>query len=146
MASIIAVILVFMLIKHGMDTKAKHDGERLRLVEESLRQGGLDDKSREELMGTLTGRRPQQPWSARPVRVRSPHDVGFFLKFLAFIGWLGFCVGISFVIIVANFRDYEFLAVPATILSCSGFGLVTFPFVIRELNSPRRGIATEQRT
>jgi hypothetical protein len=145
--SIIAVIFVFVIIKHGMDTKAKQDRERLRLIEEALRQGNLDDKSREELMGTLTGRKPQpRPDRAPAPRPRSPHDVGFFLKFLAFIGWLGFCVGMSFVIVVANFREYEFLAIPATILSCSGFGLVTFPFVIRELNSPRRGIAAEQRT
>ena len=146
-ASIIAVIFVFVIIKHGMDNKAKHDRERLRLVEEALRQGNLDDRSRAELMGSLTGHnRPANPTPPPPPRVKSPHDVGFFLKFLAFLGWLSFCVGISFVIVANSFSGYyTSFAVPATILCCSGFGLVTYPFVIRELTSPRRDQAAEQR-
>jgi hypothetical protein len=142
--SIIAVIFIFVLIKHTMDTKAKQDRERLRLIEEALRSGNLDDRSREELMGTLTGRRQSAPKPHAPVMARNPNDVGFFMKFTAFIGWISFCIGISFFILCANSHNYEFLMVPATILGCAGFGLVTYPFVIRELNAPHRNPA-EQR-
>ncbi len=145
MTSIIITIFVFVIVKHAMDTKAKQDRERLRLIEEALRSGNLDDRSREELMGTLTGRKPTE--ASRPSgapTARNPDDVGFWMKVIAFVGWLAFCVGMSFVIICASSRGYEFLGVPAAVLSCGGFGLVTYPFVIRELNSPRRHPAQQR--
>lgn len=143
--SIILVIFVFVLIKHAMDTKAKQDRDRFRLIEEALRSGNLDDRSREELMGTLTGRKPAPPpQPTATAMARNPNDVGFLMKFIAFIGWLTFCIGISFVIICASSHGNDYLAVPATILSCAGFGLVTYPFVIRELNSPRRHPADQR--
>lgn len=141
--SIFLVIFGFIIVKHAMDTKAKHDRERLRLIEEALRAGNLDDRSRAELMGTLTGRKPEPRYQA-PNMKRNPDDAGFFLKLIAFVGWIGFCVGISFFILCMNNYRFEFLAVPATILSCAGFGLVTYPFVIRELNATRRNPAGQR--
>ena len=133
-------IFVFVLLKHGMDTKAKQDAEKLRVLEEALRSGGLDQQSKEDLMVSLTGR----PRTPPPRPVKSPQHVGFFLRFLAFIGWLGFCTGMAFVIIVTNFSGFDFLCLPATLLPCIGFGLVTFPFVLRELQSTSRRSETRE--
>jgi hypothetical protein len=139
----IIVIFAFIIVRHGMDTKAKQERERLRLIEEALRAGNLDDQSRALLMSTLTGRKPQ-PHQRAPATPRNPNDIGFFMKFTAFIGWISFCIGAAFFILCINSHQYEFLAVPGTILGCAGFGLVTYPFVIRELNSPRRNPAGQR--
>ncbi len=91
-------------------------------------------------MVSLTGRRPSTPPTPPPAasrRPRSPHEVGFFLKFLAFIGWLALCTGIAFVILAVNYHNSS-LRIPAALLTCIGFGLVTFPFVIRELQHKPR--------
>ena len=66
-----------------------------------------------------------------------PQSIGFILRFLAFLGWMSLCTGIAFVIIVANTGSSD-LEIPAAMLSLIGFGLVTFPFVIRELEGGRR--------
>ena len=67
-----------------------------------------------------------------------PNRVGFLMKLIAFVGWMSFCLGIAFVIVCNVSRYYHGLELPATILTCVGFGLVTYPFVIRELQAPRR--------
>ena len=140
-ATILAVIFVFVIIKHAMDAKAKQEKDRLRVIEEALRAGALDDTSKEDLLATLSGRRP----APRATAIRNPNDAGFFMKFVAFIGWMALCTGGGLAITGVNDRSYEELLVPAWILLCVGFGLVTYPFVIRELNSPRRSHA-EQRS
>ena len=144
----LATIFAFILIKHAMDTHAAHEQEKLRLLEEALRQGNMDEKSKEDLMESLTGRRPSSPPTpppAVPQRPRGPNEVGFFLKFLAFIGWLSLCTGIAFLILWANFNTRS-LEIPAVLLTCIGFGLVTFPFVIRELQFKPRPRNTDTDT
>ena len=77
---------------------------------------------------------------------RNPNDVGFFMKFVAFIGWITLCVGVSFVILCVNEPQLRLtLRSPRRSCPVLGFGLVTYPFVIRELNAPRRNPA-EQRS
>jgi hypothetical protein len=133
-------IFGFVLLKTWMDHRAKRDGEKLRVLEEALRIGGLDDAAKQELMQTLTGRRPAHRAPG------NPGEVGIVLKLLAFVGWLALCVGIAFVILVVNFRMPEELGIAAAVLPCVGFGLVTYPFVVRELQAtPRRHATNQQR-
>ena len=130
----IVPIFVFILIKTAMDNRAKSAREKLRVLEEALRAGNLDDQAKQDLMETLTGRNVK----ASPAPAPQPTQVGFLLKFIAFLGWTSLCLGVAFLILVNNFRGWEELEIAAVLLPCVGFGLVTYPFVIRELQSPQR--------
>lgn len=134
----IFIVLGFVLIKHWLDSRTKQASERLRVLEDALKRGNLDDVTREELVEALTGRRVKRSPAGVPMSVAN-NSSSVLMKIVAFVGWISFCLGMALVIVVNNTRGYPDLEVPATILSCVGFGLVTFPFVIRELqNSPRR--------
>ena len=135
----IVPIFVFVLIKSAMDNRAKSAQEKLRVLEEALRAGNLDEQAKQDLMETLTGRKSRAPVAA----ARPTAGVGFLLKFIAFVGWTSLCLGVAFLILVNNYRGWEDLEVVAVLLPCVGFGLVTYPFVIRELQSPPRQRAAD---
>ena len=71
----------------------------------------------------------------------APGQVSGFMKFILFVGWIGMLLGIAFAVIAANSRYGHDLELPAAILCCLGFGFVTYPFVVRELqNGGRRSV------
>jgi hypothetical protein len=146
----LVVIFAFVLIKHGMDTRARQQRDRMRLLEEALQNGDLDEHTRAELMEVLTGRYSGHSSRTPPVppvlppAYRDPNRVGFIMRAIAFLGWMSVCLGIAFAILCNISRYYHDLEIPATILTCVGFGLVSYPMVIRELQTPRRASAAPQ--
>ncbi|MCB9888473.1 MAG: hypothetical protein H6836_02765 [Planctomycetes bacterium] len=123
-----ATVFAFALIKHAVDVRAKQQSDRLRVLETALKTQNLDTETRGELLEALTGRRRSQDPAV-------PSPVGVFMKFVAFVGWLSLCIGIAFAILAAYTGKHGF-EIPATMLPCIGFGLVTYPFVVRELSAP----------
>lgn len=135
---LLLLIFAFVLTKQAMENRAKQERERLRLLEEALRHGDLDQKTREELAAVLTG---QARRDRNRDRQRHPAAAGagapgvsILHRLLAFGGWVSFCVGIAFLIAYGGHGDDEMLLTGA-LLSCLGFALVTYPFVIRELRA-----------
>ncbi len=135
MTTFFVVLFTFMLIKHAMDTRAKQQADKLKLIETAIKDGNLDAQAKEDLMVAFTGRRPSSPPRQQVQVVGTPYRVGGLVKFIAFIGWVALCVGIAFVILTLAFEERG-VEIPAVLLSCVGFGLVTYPFVIRELQAP----------
>ncbi len=140
------IVFGFILIKVWMDNRSKQAQERLRVIDDALKRGDLDEASRDEMVQALTGRRVKSrpvPQPQVPANPANPGAVGVLMKLVTFIGWMAFCVGMAFVIIVSSTHGYSDLELPATILSCAGFGMLTFPFVIRELQATPRRHASE---
>ena len=142
---VVLVSLTFGLVKHWMDGRAKRESERLRMLEEALKRGDLDDVTRDELVEALTGRRrtPEAPPTA--ARPASPDAIGWLLKLGTFVGWMALCLGVTFFLLTSTSNELQYLGLPGAILSCVGFAMVTFPFVLRELQASPRRRAGEQR-
>lgn len=142
---VVLASLTFGLIKQWMDGRARRESERLRMLEEALKRGDLDDVTRDELVEALTGRQRTPgapPAAAYPA---NPDAIGWLLKLGTFVGWMALCLGVTFFILVSSSYEFQYLGLPAAILSCAGFAMVTFPFVLRELQASPRRRAGEQR-
>ena len=132
--------LVFGLVYRWLDHRSKHQAERLRVLEDALKRGDIDDVTREELVEALTGRRKNDaPSSAAPADSLG----GPFLTMSGFFGWMCLCIGGVFFILAAS-GPFSDLAFPGAILCAVGFGLVSFPVVWRELQRPPRRQASER--
>ena len=91
----------------------------------------MDDAAREDLVEVLTGRKRRRP--ATPAE----GQVGLMTRFIVLVGWLALCLGVAFTILGVEYRCEDYL-LAGVILICAGFGLVTYTFVIRELQSGSR--------
>lgn len=131
---------VLAIVQSAVDNRAKAGQERIRVLEEALRAGDIDEQLKQDLVQSLSGRRVT-------ANTTPPAKVGFLVKLIAFIGWVSLSVGIAFLIIVESVSGWSGSAmrIPAVLLPCVGFGLVTYPFVIRELQSaPRHRLVSTQ--
>ena len=145
--TILAFVLGYMLVKHAIDVMENRDKERLRILEDALRDGDMDDETKEQLMQGLAGRRAGgRMGRAAAARASAPvvsYPASGWMKFIAFVGWIVLCLGVAFIMIATCTRAYGMEA-PAAVLTCLGFGLTTYPFVIRELQSVPRRSAPDQ--
>ena len=125
---ILIPIFVFVLLKVVLDHRAQARADHVRLLEEALKNPNIDRPTIESLAYQLTGHRP------RPAGSR-------FMALVLAIGWLGLFVGIGLWIAGENGgpRDMD---VAGMIVTLAGFGFVTYPFALRELEArrhPQRG-------
>ena len=107
---ILVPVFAYAALKVVLDHRANARAENLRLLEEALRNPALDRATIESLTHQLTGRRP----------LRSP-GAGPAMTFVLSIGWVALFVGIG-----------------GIITAITGFGLVTWPFALRELEARRQ--------
>jgi len=140
---ILTVIFVFAFFMRWMDVMSKDRMARMKLLEEAVKAGNLDEDGRHELVAAVSGRRPRRHKQApTPAAPQSPHRASFFERFLLFVGWMAFVVGIA--LFTWGLADAcEDVVVAGIITGLGGFGLLTYPFVIRELES--RGTAKATR-
>lgn len=125
---ILVPIFAFVLAKMLLDQRAKSRSDNLRLLEEALSNPALDRATIESLTFQLTGQRPPRvPGPSRGLAVM-----------LAF-GWITLFAGIGVLAIGGILGKEESLAGGA-ITSIIGFGLVTYPFALRELESRQREV------
>ena len=139
---ILTVIFVFAFFMRWMDVMAKDRQARMKLLEEAVKAGNLDEEVRHELVAAVTGRRSRRHKQApAPAAPQSPHRASFLERLFLFVGWMAFLVGMALlsVGVFTGGRDSEELFLAGIITGLGGFGLVTYPFVIRELES--RGTA-----
>ncbi len=125
-AYILIPIFAFLIVRAVLEHRATARAENLRLLEEALRNPALDRATIESLTHQLTGRRP----------LRNP-GTGPAMTVVLSIGWIALFVGIGLLVISGIYHQQDF-AVAGIITAISGFGLVTWPFALRELESRRQ--------
>ena len=126
-ASILAVVFSFVLTKLVLEQRAAARRDNLRLLEEALRNPSLDRASLENLSWQLTGKRP----------MRASQAGAKFLSMVLAVGWLALFAGIG-VWIVGEMLQKNEAVVAGILISICGFGLVTYPFALRELEARKQ--------
>ncbi len=122
---VLVVVLAFGLLKSWMDAGIKARSERVKLLEEALRNPAIDRATVESLTYQLTGN-------------RSPHHGGSnkVMAVVLGLGWLGLFAGIGVWVLGEMVNDADVIA-GGIITSIASFGLVTYPFALRELQARR---------
>lgn len=123
---ILVPILGFVLAKRILDHRADAHADNVRLLEEALKNPALDRATIEALTHQLTGRRPLRG-GGTPA----------WLTFVLSVGWIALFVGVGLGIYGGVESDDEVL-LGGVITALAGFGLVTWPFALRELEARRQ--------
>ena len=133
--TLLVVIFVFAFFMRWMDMIAKDRQSRMKLLEEAVKAGNLDEQSREDLVAAVSGRRPRR--HKQPAAPVPPNKATFLERVFMFVGWMAFLVGGALLIYGFSASGYgaEELILAGSIVALGGFGLLTYPFVIRELES-----------
>lgn len=119
------VVFLFVGVIVMAQNRAKEKREKLRILEDALRSGHLDEVTKAELVGELTGRR-REPRHAEPAA--SPAPRGSTIGRLLFgLGWLGMILGVGF--LLSDNRD---LMEAGVIVASIALGLMTLPLAVRE--------------
>jgi ABC-type Fe3+ transport system permease subunit len=122
---VLITIFVFALIKGWMDARVQSRTERVKLLEEALKNPAIDRATIESLTFQLTGARgPKKPGS-------SP-----LMAIILAVGWIALFAGIGCWVFGEMTHEKDALA-GGVITSIVGFGLVTYPFALRELEARR---------
>ncbi len=121
---VLVTVFVFGLIKSWMDQRSKARSENVRLLEEALKNPSIDRATVESLAYQLTG-----------ARTPKPHGHRLMAMILA-LGWLTLFSGVGVWVLGELISDRDTTA-GGVITSIIGFGLVTYPFALRELEARR---------
>lgn len=123
---ILIPIFVFVLLKMVIDHRAAARADNVRLLEEALKSPTVDRPTLESLTYQLTGHR--SPRQATPSR---------FLAVLLGLGWLALFTGVG-VWIGGSMTGLEGMQLGGVLTAVIGFGFVTYPFALRELEARRQ--------
>jgi hypothetical protein len=124
LAAILVPIFLFVLIRSAVEQRGKERQARLELLEQALKNPAVDRATITSLAQQLTGARPA---AAKPARG---------LAWLLALGWLTLFSGLGIWLLGAMIAGDEVEA-SGLLVSLIGFGLVTYPFALRELESRR---------
>lgn len=125
---IIVPVLAYMVLKMVIEQRATARSENLRLLEEALKNPALDRATIETLTHQLTGRKPLR---------NGLGEAGPGTRFVLAVGWIALFVGIALLVISYLFHEHD-VTIAGVITAISGFGLVTWPFALRELETRRQ--------
>jgi len=123
---ILVPIFVFVLLKMILDQRSNARADNVRLLEEALKNPALDRATIESLTYQLTG--------ARPVRGGGPSRL---MAFLLAIGWIALFTGIG-IAAIGGITSCEEATAGGVVTGIIGFGFVTYPFALRELEARRQ--------
>ncbi|MCB9878744.1 MAG: hypothetical protein H6835_14200 [Planctomycetes bacterium] len=123
---VLVVIFTAALLNTWMKHRAEARQERVRLLEEALKNPSLDRATIESLAFQLTGARSprQQPGRSRLMAV------------ILGVGWFSLFVGVVLAILGKTTHESDMVA-GGVITAVAGFALMTYPFALRELESRR---------
>ena len=120
--SIVALSLVYAGFKAWMDSKDKARSDNLRLLEQSLHNPSIDRAMIETLVNQMNG--------------GVSNGTSRMMRFLLGVGWLALFSGIG-ITVSGVISDVGDVISGGVITSIIGFGLVTYPFALRELEARR---------
>ena len=126
LAVILVPIFVFVLLKIVLDHRAQARSDNVRLLEEALKSPQVDRQILENLTWQLTGK--------RPIRDQGPGKV---LALILAVGWIALFVGIGLWISGSMSHETDLVG-GGVITAVIGFGLVTYPFALRELEARKQ--------
>ena len=127
---ILVPIFLFVLIRSAMEQRAQARSERTKLLEEALRNPAIDRPTLTSLAHQLTGVKPPSTNGA------GPSSGGGLQALLLALGWLTLFVGLG-VWVLGEMTDSSDACAGGVLTSLIGFGLVTYPFALRELQARR---------
>jgi len=124
---IVAIGLTFGFLMFVASLSSKEKQARMKLLEEAVKQGNMDADTRQRLIEAVSGRRQAVP----PVPGNAPNRM---MRLVLFIGWIALLVGAAIAILAGiEGRSYQDSLFGGVVVACVGFALVTYPFVVREL-------------
>jgi hypothetical protein len=123
---ILVPIFLFVLAKMVLEQRSAARLQNVKLLEEALKNPALDRATIESLTYQLTGARP--PRASGPSRAAAT---------LLAIGWVALFTGLGVAGIGGILHEDEAVA-GGFLVSLIGFGLVTYPFALRELEARRQ--------
>jgi hypothetical protein len=119
---------VWMTMRHKVRT------ERLKILQKALDSGSLDDATRRQLLEAFAAdaQVPMAIWRAVAA------NAGKVTRGLLFVaGWLTFTIGGCCLVAMLMFKASRYDIEGAAIATSIGFGLVTLPLAMRELEARR---------
>ena len=122
---VLITIFVFALIKGWMDARTQARSEKVKLLEEALKNPAIDRATIESLTYQLTGAKNPQKAGASVL-----------MSIVLAIGWIALFAGIGIWVLGDLTNEKDALA-GGVVTSIVGFGLVTYPFALRELEARR---------
>ena len=131
------VVFLFVVVIILIQNKAKERQNRLKVLEEALKNGNLDENTRQELVNALSDRpvhrKRSEPAAATPqptptAPAEAPKRSGG-ARFLFAIGWLALFTGIA-LIAMDDHDTWE----AGIMVAFSGFALMSLPIAVRELD------------
>jgi hypothetical protein len=126
LALILIPIFVFVLVKIVIDQRAAARADNVRLLEEALKSPHIDRATIESLTYQLTGHRaPRHAGQSR------------FLAFVLAVGWIALFAGIG-LWIASSVVHNGGMELGGILTAIIGFGIVTYPFALRELEARRQ--------
>ena len=124
---------VFLLIGAAtwMGHRAKLKHKRLQVIEKALESPMLDDLTRRSLLDALGAEdRNSSAWT----RALGQHLTFLGRNLLFLVGWMTMFVGAAFWLVNTTIDDDRYSAQGGMIATIVGFGLVTLPMALRELD------------
>jgi hypothetical protein len=122
---VLVVVFTFGLLKSWMDSGIKARSERVKLLEEALKNPAIDRATVESLTYQLTGNRSSRHGGSNKV-----------MAVVLGLGWLGLFAGIG-IWVFGEMVNHADVIAGGIITSIASFGLVTYPFALRELEARR---------
>lgn len=123
----LAIIFSFIYGLVWMKNRDNERRERLKLLEQALRADRIDPQLREQIIQSLAPEQVRRHAAQHP-----PAPVRAGRSLLLTLGWLTFFTGLG--LLLSGSRDGEEAGV---IVICVGFGMITLPIAMRELESRR---------
>jgi hypothetical protein len=124
---IVIPILGFVLLRAVLDRRARHRERQLQLLEEAIRNPQFDRQAVENFAYQLTGNPPPRPGPGK-------RNTG--VKLLLACGWITLFTGLG-VWVLGGMTGTDGARAAGMLVSIIGFGLVTYPFALRELEARR---------
>ena len=126
LVAILTPIFSFVLIKMWLEHRAQARADNVRLLEEALKNPHVDRSTIETLTWQLTGN--------RRIRQQGP---GRTAALILAVGWISLFVGIGLWVAGSVSRNHDQF-VGGIVTALVGFGLVTYPFALRELEARKQ--------
>ncbi|MFT4515078.1 MAG: hypothetical protein ACI89X_001214 [Planctomycetota bacterium] len=123
---VLITIFIFAIVKAWMDARVEAANQRVRLLEEALKNPAVDRAMIETLTYQLTGaRKPRQGAAMQRL-----------MAVVLAVGWVGLFTGIG-IWVFGEMTHCNDAVAGGIITTIASFGLVTYPFALRELEARR---------
>lgn len=129
-AFILFVVFTFVLVKMVLEQRATARRDNLRVLEEALKNPAIDRATLENLTYQLTGRRSSRShegdsWLAR------------LQPWILALGWGCLFCGVAIWVVGEMIHRDEAIVI-GVVTGVLGFGFITYPFALRELEARRQ--------